>query len=312
MSALAGLGIPVEPIRWWDSQQTGDLIHFFGRPSGHYLDRARGKNIRIVMSDLLSELGSRSAAVRTAQRFLIGGIQKTMPRFLWARMNWDAFVKAGRVIALTSWEGELMQQIFGAPADRVRVVPNGVAPEFFDVPAAKLAREDFLVCTATITERKRVFELAQAAVEAKTPLWILGRPYSDSDPYAQRFLAFAQQHRDFIRFEGAVEDRQLLAQIYRRARGFVLLSSMESLSLSALEAAACECPLLLSDLPWARSTFYDSAMYCPVAAISETAKKLRMFYDQAPQLPRPPKPLSWPDVAQKLKTIYEELLKTSP
>ena len=41
---------------------------------------------------------------------------------------------------------------------------------------------------------------------------------------------------------------------YREARGFVLLSAMESLSLSALEAAACECPLFLSDLPWARSS----------------------------------------------------------
>lgn len=311
MLGLAEIGISVEPIRWWDSRQAGDIIHFFGRPSGHFLDRAREKNIRVVISELLTELGSRSAVARHAQRALIRGIQKTMPRFLWARMNWDAFLKADRVIALTSWEGELARQIFRAPPERIRIVPNGVTKEFLQSGEATDPREDYLVCTATITERKRVLELAQAAVEAKTPLWILGRPYGEANSYAQRFAAFAQQHHDTIRYEGAVEDRQSLAQIYRRARGFVLLSSMESLSLSALEAAACECPLLLSDLPWARSSFADSAMYCPIAPVSETAKKLRQFYDQAPELPRAPKPLSWPQVATQLKSIYRELLNTS-
>lgn len=311
ISALAELKISVEPIRWWDSAQTGDVIHFFGRPSGHYLERARGKNIRVVISDLLTELGSRSAAVRHAQRISIRGIQKTMPRFIWARMNWDAFVEADRVIALTSWEGELMRRIFATPAERIRIIPNGVTAEFFQTEGAMDSREDYLICTATITERKRVLELAQAAVEAKTPLWVLGRPYSTADSYAQRFLEFAQEHGDIIRYEGAVEDRQSLAQIYRRARGFVLLSSMESLSLSALEAAACKCPLLLSDLPWARGTFHDSVMYCPIASISETAERLRVFYAQAPQLPRPPKPATWPEVAQQLKAVYEELLNTS-
>ncbi len=51
-------------------------------------------------------------------------------------------------------------------------------------------------------------------------------------------------------------NRSQLAEIYRPVRGFVRLSTKESVSLSALEAEACECPLLLSDLPWARTTFY--------------------------------------------------------
>jgi len=78
-----------------------------------------------------------------------------------------------------------------------------------------------------------------------------------------------------------------VARIYREPR-FVLLSSMESLSLSALEAAACECPLLLSDLPWARSTFGDAASLLSVGSPEHAAKNLRTFYDAAPSLaPRP-------------------------
>lgn len=51
-----------------------------------------------------------------------------------------------------------------------------------------------------------------------------------------------------LRNESPIQDRAHLAQVYSEARGFVLLNAMKILSLSALEAAACECPLLLSRL----------------------------------------------------------------
>jgi glycosyltransferase involved in cell wall biosynthesis len=100
--------------------------------------------------------------------------------------------------------------------------------------------------------------------------------------------------------------------VYRQARGFVLLSAMESLSLSALEAAACECPLLLSRLSWATTYFRESACYCPItSSAARTAAFLRQFYDAAPGLKPPPKPLTWLEVGQQLKRIYETLLSTS-
>jgi len=85
---------------------------------------------------------------------------------------------------------------------------------------------------------------------------------------------------------------------------------MESLSLSALEAAACECPLLLRRLPWATTVFRERACYCPVAAsANRTAVFLRQFYDAAPGLKPPPRPLSWLEVGQRLICLYESLLK---
>ena len=196
-----------------------------------------------------------------------------------------------------------------APKERVHVVPNGVEEIFLN--SAPAVRGPWLVCTATITERKRVLELAEAAVVARTPLWIIGKPYSDSDPYAQKFCALTRQQPQILRYEGAISDRARLARIYREARGFVLLSSMESLSLSALEAAACECPLLLSDLPWAHSTFGGHAVYCPVAGPERTAGFLRKFYDDAPSLPPAPKPAAWSEVARQLKAIYEGVLNAA-
>jgi len=90
----------------------------------------------------------------------------------------------------------------------------------------------------------------------------------------------------------------------------VLLSAMETRSLAAEEAAACECPLLLSDLPWARATFEARASYAPVTSDARaTAAVLRRFYDAAPTLPLPPKPPAWVAIGAQLKALYEQVLK---
>jgi len=228
------------------------------------------------------------------------------PTFL-ANFRWDAYHRADACIFLTEWEAEVARLLFSPPAHRLHVVPNGVEPQFFSSKSALISRGNELVCTATITQRKRVLELAEAAIRARVPVRVLGSPYGSEDPYYRRFLALTKQQPEFVRYTGAVNDRMELARIYQSARGFVLLSTMESLSLSALEAAASGCPLLLSDLPWARCTFGRSATYCPIGSTYSAAACLRDFYDKAPTLPRPKLPSSWQHVVSQLVEIYQKL-----
>jgi glycosyltransferase involved in cell wall biosynthesis len=308
MAALQGIGVEVEPLRWWDEAQTGDVIHyFFGRMIPEQIRFAHQKKIRVVMSELLTGQGSRSPGRLRFQRLLSRAICRLAPPSFSAAFKWDSYRLADALVALTAWEKHLMEYLFEADPARTFVVPNGVEEIFFHSPPVE--RGPWLICTAVITERKRVLELAAAAVRAQTPVWIIGRAYAENDAYAQKFLQLARAHPQWIRFEGAVTDRGELAKIYRAARGFVLLSTKESLSLSALEAAAAGCPLLLSDLPWARTTFSGGVQFCPVTgSAAVTAGALRRFYDAAPQLPAPPQPATWPDVARQLKVIYEQVL----
>lgn len=309
-AALEAVGVEVEFARWWDEAQRGDIVHFFGRPAGSYIELAHQKNIRVVQAELLTGPGSRPVIARALQKATITAAKKLLPSVFTARMAWDGYQKADASIALTSWEKKLMIEMFSAPPEKVHCVPNGVERAFFE--SRPRPRGSWLVCTATITERKRPLELARAAIQAETPVWIIGKPYGESDPYAKRFMDLAGKNPKFVRYEGSVGDRARLADIYREARGFVLLSTMESLSLSALEAAACECPLLLSNQPWAKSSFQENASYCPVTrSTGHTASVLRRFYEEAPRLPAPPKPKTWLDVAKMLQAVYETVLRTS-
>ncbi len=306
--ALRDIGVDVEPLRWWDDSQRGDIIHYFGRPPRIYVESAHNRGIKVVMAELLTETGSRGRNALRLQKSMIRLAQKWVPSAFTTRIGWDAYRLADAAVALTAWEAELMHYLFDAPAERLHVVPNGVEAEFFQSPA--IARGKWLVCSATITERKRVAELVEASVQAGTPIWIIGKPYSEQDAYWARFQRAIQGSPDLVRYEGPIYDRAKLAAAYREARGFVLLSTMESLSLSALEAAACECPLLLSDLPWARTVFGQNARYCSVTAgPSDTARCLRQFYDSAPSMRASPKPVSWKQVADQLKGVYQRLIE---
>ena len=305
MAALRKVGVEVEPLRWWDEQQNGDVLHHFGRVPFDLIDLARKKGMKVVFSDFLGNVAARPGWRIAAQQTVVRALQPLLPASRVAGLNWDSYRHADACIALTPAEAELMRNIFGAPEERVHVVLNGVEDVFFQ--SAPANRGEWLVCTATIRDIKRTVELALAAVEAETPVWIIGKPYAESEPYAQQFLQVVREHPRFVRYEGAIENRETLARVYREARGFVLISAYESLSLSALEAAACECPLLLSDLPWARSIFKEDASYCPIADTNETARMLRRFYDAAPNLKAPPRPLTWVQVAEQLATLYKSL-----
>jgi len=307
-AALEKIGVAVEPLRWWDENQTGEIIHHFSRVPTSLLHSVRQKGIKVVFSDLLGATGARSPGRLRYHRALIHVLQRILPASRIAAFNLDCYRVADACVALTPWEAHLMSYLYSAPPEKIHVVPNGVEEVFLNCPRAA-ERGPWLVCTATITEVKRVVELARAAVQARTPLWFIGKAYADAHPYAQQFYALARQHSKIIRYEGPIPERDKLARVYREARGFVLLSAWESLSLSALEAAACECPLLLSDLPWARYSFGQTASYCPLTtSVVKNARALRRFYDQAPALPLPAKPKTWSEIAEQLKTLYQSLL----
>jgi glycosyltransferase involved in cell wall biosynthesis len=306
-SALVAAGLDVEYLRWWDDSQKGDIIHFFGRAHPLHIDWAHGKGMKYVMTELLSGQSSRPITALRAQAILQRLLRLAMPRILISTLRWDAHTKADAVVVLTKHEARVAKILFNPPRHKLFVVPNGVEQEFF-LPRKKLSEiSDELLCVATIRPLKRNAELAKAAISANVPIRFVGSPYCETDPYYQEFASIASSRPDLVRYAGPVSDRNMLASLYQQARGFVLLSTMESLSLSALEAAASGCPLLLSDLPWARCTFGPDATYCPIAPEKTTADFLRQFYATAPSLPLPTRPFAWRDVADKLIDIYRGL-----
>lgn len=309
LQALQRLGLTVEHARWWEDDLEADVLHFFGKPTPQYAALCRQKRRRLVISDLLTAQGSYGAWRRAINPVVLGADRLSggaVRRFL----RWSVYDAASALVALTEWEGRLLVRLYGADPRRIRVVPNGVDEIFLEPGPEPAHRAGHLLCTATITGRKRVLELARAAARARVPVRFVGAPYEKEDAYSRAFRDVVSSHQGLLEYAGPVDDRRALAGEYRQASGFVLLSAMESQSLSALEAAACGLPLLLGDLPWARCTFGDTATYCPLGAEAREARELAGWYRALDRAPRPSRPLSWLQVAERLRDLYADLLRT--
>ena len=51
---LEKVGFEVEPIRWWDRNQAGDILFCFCRPSNDIVDYAKKKGMKVVVEQVLT------------------------------------------------------------------------------------------------------------------------------------------------------------------------------------------------------------------------------------------------------------------
>jgi len=308
-SALERIGIEVEFVRWWDDQQLGDVIHYFGSIPHHYLDLARQKRIPVVLTAFFSSTCNRSD-FRLSLQGLVTRTALALPGWSSVRrqLQWHAFRKANVVVVGLEAEQRVLEKVYGVPRQKTAIVPLGLDETYFR-RASESVRQSHLLTVGTIRDVKRSVDLAEMARTAEVPILFVGDPYSGDDPHWHRFQSLIDNR--FVMHKPHTQNRATLRDLYGSARGFVLFSQYENWSLVAHEAAACRLALLLPDLKWSRECFGHDATYFQGDDPKTNAKILRTFYDAALNLSPPQKDLySWVEVAKRLLDVYNGVLRS--
>ncbi len=307
MRELAGLGVEVEPERWWDEKQKGDIIHHLGRPPIATVRTAHQKGYKVVMTEMLGQTASRGWKQLFLQRALTDLARKALPGGFLDRLSWDIYQELDAMVYLVKHEWETAKYLFHANPERGHIIPNGLEAQALTALARPQHAEDYLVCMATLYPVKNNVLLARAAQLAGTPVVFLGKPYAEDDPY---FLEFKQcVDGKLVRYAGFAAGEEKNRWL-RGARGFVLFSQFESDCIAVCEAAAAGLPLLLTDLPWANRLYgqVPAAKFVALGRASKIAPALRAFYDQAQRLPHQTFPVpTWRQVAERYLEIYRKL-----
>jgi glycosyltransferase involved in cell wall biosynthesis len=305
--ALRRRGIEIEQMRWWDDRQSGDIIHHFGAPSVSYLKAARAKGVPVVVTQLFTATCNRSPFQLGVQGFITRRLL-ALPGWgmIKSQLTWQSFRMADRMMVGLQAERRVLKTVFGLPDERIAVVPLGLNRIFLDAAPGSRS-EPHLICTGTITERKRSLELALMAREAQVPILFVGKPYSSNDPYWKKFAGLIDNK--FVLHHDHVADRAEMIGLLRASRGFVLFSEYENWCLSAHEAAACGLPLLVPDQPWSRERFGAQADYLEAGVSAQNPQRLRSFYEKCPSMPAPAiKLYSWDEVAEQVEACYRSLV----
>jgi len=254
MRAVQQAGVDARPLDVWSRDAEFDILHVWGLAESQspavYWARRSGK--RVVMTALLPSL---TPAMRV----------RNLGSRLWgrARALRELVSLLDLLVVVNEAQAETAETMLGAPPDKIAVIPNIVADQYFvsveSGGASGLGIRDYLICTGNVCQRKNQLKLAQAALAAGVPLLLVGPVLVGEEAYAEA-LGRLIAGRESIRWiAGLPAGSPELLAAYRGSIGFALASYNETQPISALEAAAAGKPLLLADRPWARQSFYRGA-----------------------------------------------------
>ncbi len=143
---------------------------------------------------------------------------------------------ADLLVSVSEFTGTELETLLDVPADRVRVVPNGVGAPFR--PDGPGADGDYVLTVSTLEPRKNLPRLVQAFQNARLPgveLRVVGATgWGD-----------VKVHGRNVRLLGEVPDAEL-ARLYRGARCVAYVSLYEGFGLPVLEAMASGAPVVVA------------------------------------------------------------------
>jgi glycosyltransferase involved in cell wall biosynthesis len=237
------------------------------------------------------------------------------------RAKWGRFAKAmlrlgerlgvgcaHQVIAVAPTLAERLKRQFPSRADRIRYVPNGAPDLPADLASEQvmsrfgLQPKDYILAIGRLVPEKGFDQLVRAFRKAGDgrKLVIVGGDIHGST-FSSELLRQADEH---VLFLGA-QPRSVLRRLYEDADLFVLPSLHEGLPISALEAAACGTPMLLSDIVPNRDLGLEERNYFRAGDEDTLAAALRRpSSDYAYDIERMRRAFNWNSIAERTLAVY--------
>jgi glycosyltransferase involved in cell wall biosynthesis len=201
-----------------------------------------------------------------------------------------AAASAARILTVSQFSADRIMHFLGIPASRIRVVYNGVSPDFYNPKPALWPEvrdmlqmpdgEPYFVYVGGLKAKKNGHGIIAAWREFESrrndgQLIILGR---HDEPLCA--LAKAQLHR--VIFPPLLTDEQMAAMLASSA-GLFFPSFYEGFGIPVVEAMAAGAPTVLSDIPPLRELAKDLAIYVDPTDPNSMADGLERCLASAPE-----------------------------
>lgn len=250
--ALTDLGVEVRVHAPLNSD-LGDVVHFFGLFDSHW-EIARyclSKGVPYVVSPIF-------VTPRTVRRLRWRSFRQRFLDFRFPREHHALLQNASAIFPLTQFEQRNIQTFFpGLPDERFHLVPNGVEERFASADPEVFRSEfqmegDFVLHAATIDRTKNQLGVIRAMKGLGVPLVLLGRVQDEAFwKQCQAEMEPTMRHLGSLPHTG-----ELLPSAFAAAKVFCLPSRREILPLSAMEASAAGCHLVLG-AHWGGQEIWD-------------------------------------------------------
>ncbi|UZP66155.1 glycosyltransferase [Desulfovibrio mangrovi] len=229
----------------------------------------------------------------------------------------NAILDADRVIAISENTRQDVLDILDIDPAKVCVVHLSYNPLFRRLAAEELTDvaggNPFFLYVGDRNHYKNFDGLlrgfAQWKHNGEADLYVVGKPLSDKE--TQLVTALGLQDR--VKAKGMVSDEEL-CRYYNAAAGFVYPSYGEGFGIPLLEAMACGCPVIASDIPSSREVAGDVPFFFDPAQAEELATVFPAVLDEGHASERTRRGLeavttfSWEKTAADTLAVYRDLL----
>ncbi|NEB93333.1 glycosyltransferase family 4 protein [Streptomyces bauhiniae] len=216
---------------------------------------------------------------------------------------------AAGVIALTDAQAAFLTETYRVPADRVHVVPNGVAESYFMPPRAPEPGPLDLLYVGRLDAQKNVTRLVDALSLARQDVRL--RIVGDGELRGRLETHADRLGLRNVEFSGGLHGEDLV-KAYADADAFVLPSDREGMPLVVLEAMAAGLPVIATDVPGSRELVSGTGLLAApepsvlADAIDSVATDLPLRARLALASTERARAHSWGTVARLVEDVYAE------
>jgi glycosyltransferase involved in cell wall biosynthesis len=176
--------------------------------------------------------------------------------------------RSGAILAVSAFTRDEIVALYGVPASRITVAPNGVDPIFLDpTPRRSPVEPPFFLAIGNLQPRKNLVTLLRAFrrfvedhPDAPERLVVVGQERLGTEDLYREADDLRRAGR--VQFTGYVADDEMVG-LLQRATAFAYPSVYEGFGLPPLEAMAAGAPALVADIPVMREVAGEAARRLP-------------------------------------------------
>jgi glycosyltransferase involved in cell wall biosynthesis len=233
-------------------------------------------------------------------------------RFAYQKMIPQLLKTSLHIITVSEFSKKEISEFYSIPTENISVIYNAVSEDF--QPTNTNFEERFILAVSSLNYQKNFHSLIKAFNQLNLPdikLYLIG---DINKNFADHSLVKEIESNKNITFLGRVSDKELI-EYYSGALGFVYPSFYEGFGIPPLEAQACGCPCVISNVASLPEVGDSSVLYCDPYNIHDIAEKInlialdedlrnRLTLKGYPNLQR----FSWQSSASKLISTAEKYI----
>jgi glycosyltransferase involved in cell wall biosynthesis len=246
-------------------------------------------------------------------QFVNGIHKKLYAKFMFKILSY----KANRVITVSNFTKSELLRFINYPKSNIYPIYNVMPQDWFHVEQKDaFFAKPYLICVGNVKPHKNLTNLIQAffKIMDKLPhdLIIVGKRegFLTSDLQSTRLA----ENIERVKFTDYIED-DLLKQYIANAEALIFPSLYEGFGFPPLEAMACGCPVIVSNVASISEVCGNASLYCDPYSVEDIAEKIQLLLNDNTLRKNlkssgieQAKKFSWEKCADATITVIDEIL----